>query len=128
MIGVTLGNDIACSTCDNSVVNYIKYLSCETGFAIEARQGVYSSDSTTFADNGVPGLSFARIAPRDGAQIHSRRDVMDFLEEDNYYKTCDFIAKFSERLANSVVFPVEREIPANIKEEIEYYTGRKERK
>lgn len=128
MIGVTLGNDIACCTCDNSVVNYIKYLSCETGFAIEARQGVYSSDSTTFADNGVPGLSFARIAPRDGAQIHSRRDVMDFLEEDNYYKTCDFIAKFSERLANSVVFPVEREIPANIKEEIEYYTGRKERK
>ena len=128
MVGVTLGNDIACCTCNNSLVSFIKYLGCEVGFAIEPRQGVYSSDSTSFADKGVPAVSFARIAPRDGAQIHSRRDVMDFLEEDNYYKTCDFINQFADRLVNSVVFPVEKEIPDNIKEEIEYYTGRKERK
>ena len=127
MIGVTIGFDIACCTSNISLVNFIKYLGCEKGFAIEPRQGVYSSDSTVFADNGVPGLSFARLAPQGGAQIHSRRDVMDFLEEENYYKTCDFIASFAERLISSVVFPVEKEIPGNMKEEIEYYFGRKER-
>lgn len=127
MIGVTIGFDIACCTSNTSLVNYIKYLSCETGFAIEPRQGVYSSDSTVFADNGVPGLSFARIAPQGGAQIHSRRDVIDFLEEENYYKSCDFIAYFAERLISSKVFPVEKDIPNNMKEEIEYYFGRKER-
>ena len=52
---------------------------------------------------------------------------MDYLEEDNYYKSCDFIATFAERMSNSVVFPVEQEIPGNMKEEIEYYFGRKER-
>ena len=127
MIGVTIGNDIACCTSNNSLVSYIKYLGNEVGFAIMPRQGVYSSDSTSFADNGVPGLSFARLAPQGGAQIHSRRDVIDFLEEENYYKTCDFIALFASRMANSVVFPVEKEIPQNMKDELDYYTGRKER-
>ncbi|MBQ8292826.1 MAG: Zn-dependent exopeptidase M28 [Bacilli bacterium] len=127
MIGVTLGFDIACCTANSSLVNYINYLGCEKGFAIKARQGVYSSDSTPFADNGVPALSFARISPQGGAVIHSRKDVIDFLEEENYYKSCDFIAQFAERMASAVVFPVEQEIPGNMKEEIEYYFGRKER-
>ena len=128
MVGCTIGTDIACVSANTSLVNYIKYLGSEVGFAIEPRQGVYSSDSTSFADGGVPALSFARLAPQGGAQIHSHRDVMDFLEEDNYYKTCEFINLFADRLVNSVVFPVEKAIPENIKEEIEYYTGRKERK
>ena len=127
MIGCTLGNDIACCTSNVSLVNFIKYLGCEKGFAITARQGVYSSDSTPFADNGVPSVSFARIAPRGGAEIHSRKDVIDYLEENNYYKSCDFIASFAERLISSVVFPVEREIPDNMKVELDYYNGRKER-
>lgn len=127
MIGVTIGNDIACCTSHNSLVNFIKYLGCEVGFAISPKQGVYSSDSTSFADAGVPGVSFARIAPRGGAEIHSRKDVIDYLEEDNYYKTCDFISLFADRLVNSYVFPVEKEIPDNMKTELDYYTGRKER-
>lgn len=127
MVGVTIGFDIACCTSNMSLVNYIKYLGCEVGFPIQVRQGVYSSDSTPFADNGVPSVSFARIAPQGGASIHSRKDVIDFLEEENYYRTCDFMAEFANRLISSVVFPVEKEIPANMKEEIEYYFGRKER-
>lgn len=126
MTGVTIGFDIACCTSNDSLVSFIKYLGCEVGFAIEPKQGVYSSDSTVFADNGVPGLSFARLAPKGGAEIHSRKDVMDFLEEDNYYKTCDFISVFAERLINSVAFPVEKEIPQNMKTEIDRYFGRNE--
>ena len=126
MTGVTIGFDIACCTSNDSLVSFIKYLGCEVGFAIEPRQGVYSSDSTVFADNGVPGLSFARLAPKGGAEIHSRKDVMDFLEEDNYYKTCDFISVFAERLINSIAFPVEKEIPQNMKTEIDRYFGRNE--
>ena len=35
-----------------------------------------------------------------------------------YYKTCDFINLFADRLVNSVVFPVEKAIPENIKEQL----------
>lgn len=127
MIGVTIGFDIACCTANNSLVNYVKYFGAIEGFPIMARQGVYSSDSTPFADAGVPGMSFARIAPQGGAVIHSRKDVIDYLEPINYYRSCDFIAKFANTLIEAVNFPVEKEIPGNMKEEIEYYFGRKER-
>lgn len=128
MLGVTIGSDIACVTGNNSLVNYIDYLGREIGFPIKPRQGVYSSDSTPFADNGVPAVSFARISPQGGAVIHSRKDVIDYLSEDNYYKSCDFIKVFSSHLINAVYFPVEKEIPDNMKEELDYYLGRKERK
>lgn len=124
MTGVLLGHDIACCSSDNSLVNFINYLGCEVGFAIDAYQGVYSSDSSPFADCGVPSVSFARLSPRGGAEIHSRKDVMDHLHPENYYKTCDFIIKFSERLINSVSFPVEKEIPSDIKNKLDVYFKR----
>ena len=127
MIGVTLGYDIACCTSNNSLVNFTKYFGAIEGFPISVRQGVYSSDSTPFADAGVPGMSFARISPQGGAVIHSRKDVIDYLEPINYYRTCDFISKFANTLVEAVNFPVEKDIPQNMKEEIEYYFGRKER-
>lgn len=128
MVGVTLGKDIAVATANESLVHYLQYYAKQQGFALEARQGVYSSDSTPFADNGIPAVSFARISPKGGAQIHSRADVMDYLSEANYYRTCRFIEKFSDTMVNAVAFPVEREIPEKMKEELDYYNFRKERK
>ncbi len=124
MVGVTLGNDIACVTAEEALVNYLKYYSKVTGFGLKAWQGVYSSDSTPFADKGVPSLSFCRGAVRGGAVIHSRKDVMDFLSEDNYYRTCNFIIEWSKTLINSVAFPVDKAIPDNMKQEIEKYYSR----
>lgn len=127
MTGVVIGKDIACCTSEMSLVNYINYLGCELGFPITAKQGVYSSDSTPFADHGVPSLSFARIAPRGGAEIHSRKDVLDFLDQDNYYKTAEFMIHFAERMIESVYFPVDGTIPEEMKKELDIYLGRKER-
>ena len=128
MIGATLGKDIAVATSEDKLVHYLQYLSKEVGFALEAKQGVYSSDSTPFADKGIPAVSFARISNKGGASIHSRKDVIERLSEDNYYETCAFIEKFADNLVNSVVFPVEKNIPDKMKEELDYYNFRKERK
>lgn len=127
MTGVLIGYDCACCTTQMSVVQYLDYFGKELGFPISVKQGVYSSDSTPFADNGVPAISFARLAPRGGSEIHSRKDVIDFLDEDVFYATCRFITAFSERLISSVVFPVEQGIPEKMKEELDYYYLRKER-
>lgn len=127
MTGVPIGFDIACVTGPQSLVDYISYFGKEIGFAIKTRQGVYSSDSSPFADVGIPAISFARIAPTGGAQIHSHRDVIERLHPVNYYKTCDFIAEISSKWINSVCFPVPKEIPENMKTELDYYFFRKER-
>lgn len=127
MTGVVIGSDIACCTSEASLPNYINYLGKEVGFPIQAKQGVYSSDSTPFADHSVPAISFARVCGKGGAEIHSRRDVLDFLDSKNYYATCEFIISFASRMINSIFFPVSPIIPANMIEELDIYLGRKER-
>ena len=40
----------------------------------------------------------------------------------------EFVAKFVDRMANSACIPVSREIPENIKKELDEYLFRKRRK
>ena len=128
MIGVVLGYDIACCSAEGDLVSYINYLGKINGFPIKARQGVYSSDSTPFADAGVPSLSFARLSSPGGAQIHTRKDVIDFLDEKNYYKTCEFMELFSDSFVNAVNFPVSKDMPDAVKKDLDKYSGRDEEK
>ncbi len=128
MLGVTLGHDIACVSASEDLVHYLQYLSKMEGFPLDVRLGVYSSDSTPFADAGIPALSFARLPAKGGAVIHSRKDVMEHLSAGNYYRSCEFIEKFSDHMNYSVCFPVPREIPEKVKEDLDYYNLRKERK
>ncbi len=127
MTGVVIGKDFACCTSEKSLVHYINYMGKEVGFPIVAKQGVYSSDSTPFADHGVPAISFARLSPKGGAEIHSRKDVLDFLSADIYYKTCEFVISFAQRMLDSIYFPVEQTIPEEMKKELDTYLGRTEK-
>ena len=82
---------------------------------------MYSSDSSSFAVAGVPAITFARIAPRGGAEIHSRRDVMDPLDPTKFMDTVEFMAKFATQVVNAKVFPVSKEMPKELKEKIEMW-------
>lgn len=127
MVAVTIGEDIACVTGDKEIISNIKYVSREVGFPIRVYQGVYSSDSTPFADKGVPAISFARLSKRGGAIIHCHDDVIERLSEENYLKTCQFIINVSSRWINAFKFPIDKNMPDNMKEELDYYLARKER-
>ena len=86
---------------------------------------MYSSDSTPFADKGIPSISFARLAKQGGATIHSHNDVIERLSEPNYIKTYTFIINLSERWINAAYFPIERKMPENMMDELDYYLLRK---
>ena len=58
----------------------------KVGFPVESRTGLYSSDSTPFADQGVPALSFARDASRNVAPIHCRYDLKEVLSMEQLQK------------------------------------------
>lgn len=125
MIGSIMGNFIACCSCEDKMIHFIEYLSAIEGFGVKARQDVYASDSTPFADNGVPSLSFARIAPNHTASIHNRYDTMDIMKAEHMAKDIDFITKFVDIMANAVLCPVSREIPDKVKEKLDVYMARK---
>ena len=125
MIGCLMGGFIACVTGEERLVHYIEYLAAEEGFGIKARQGVYSSDSTPFADGGVPAVSFARIAPENTATIHNSYDTLAVMSGEQMEKDCRFLAVFADRMANAAHCPVKREMPDSMKEKLDVYLCRK---
>ena len=128
MIGCIMGKFIACATCENALVNYITYLGYELGFQVKAYQDVYSSDSTPFADKGVPAVSFARVAGPNLAPIHNSYDTVAVMKTEHMQKDIDFITAFASRMANATMCPVSRDIPDNIKEKLDEYLLRKRKK
>lgn len=125
MIGCIMGKFIACCTCEEKMVHYIEYLGSMAGFGISARQDVYSSDSTPFADKGVPSLSFARLAPGNTATIHNSYDTLAVMKAEQEALDIDFINLFVGNMANAAYCPVSREIPEKMKEKLDIYLARK---
>lgn len=128
MIGCIMGKFIACCSCEDKMVHYIDYAAKEFGFGIAVEQGVYSSDSTPFADKGVPSLSFARLAPHNTATIHNSYDTAKVMSAEQMQRDIAFINFFAERMANSKRCPVGREIPENVRKKLDYYLFREREK
>lgn len=125
MIGCIMGKFAACCTSEEKLVHYISYLAMEEGFGMYAYQDVYSSDSTPFADCGIPAVSFARWAPENTATIHNRYDTMAVMLASRMVEDCSFITKFAAHMANAAVCPVARKMPDNMKDKLDYYLCRR---
>ena len=125
MIGCIMGKFIACATTEEKLVSYIEYLAFEQGLGIHAYQDVYSSDSTPFADKGVPAVSFARRAPANTATIHNSYDTMALMSGEQMVEDIEFLIQFTNRMANAQRCPVDRQMPDNMKEKLDIYLNRK---
>ena len=125
MIGTIMGKFIAKVSAEEKLANYLSYMGAELGFPVSASVGVYSSDSTPFADKGVPAVSLARLASGSVAPIHCRYDRPDVLSMDQLQKDIAFIAEFTRRMAQAALCPVAREIPEKVKKELDEYLFRK---
>ena len=125
MIGCIIGKFIYCATAEEKLCHYLTYFGMEKGFAITGKQDVYSSDSTPFADKGIPAVSFARLAPPNTATIHNSYDTIALMKGEQMVEDIDFIVSFADRMANAVRMPVAREMPENMKEKLDIYLCRK---
>ena len=125
MIGCIMGKFIACATAEEKLVNYIEYFAAEMGHEIKVSQDVYSSDSTPFADRGIPAISFARTSPNNTATIHNSYDTMKLMKGAQMVEDIDFLIAFTSRMANAKLCPVKREMPDNMKEKLDTYLFRK---
>ena len=119
MTGVLIGYETAVCSCDEVVAKHIDFMGKVEGFPITTKVDMYPSDSSSFARAGVPAMTFARLAPKGGAEIHSRRDIFEVLDATAFIKTVEFMVKFSEQVVNARVCPVPRELPKELKEKIE---------
>jgi len=125
MIGCIMGKFISCCTTEDKLVSYLQYFSAEEGFGCHVYQDVYSSDSTPFADRGIPAVSFARAAPGNTATIHNSYDTPAVMSPTQMVTDIAFIQAFAARMANALRCPVAREMPDNMKEKLDEYLARK---
>ena len=101
MTGVTIGHEICCVTASNDVMHAIEYKAKLEDNPLECKLDTYSSDSSSFAANGVPACTFARLAPAGGAQIHNHYDTMEHLDPDSFMITLNFALTFAKQLVNT---------------------------
>ena len=128
MIGTYMGRFITCVSAEEKLLHYLEYMCALRGWGLAGRQDVYSSDSTPFADHGVPALSFARIAPKSQATIHNRYDTKKLLSEEQLTADISFLADFTLQMADAVKCPVAREIPEKVLNRLDEYLLRKRKK
>lgn len=124
--GPILGRDSVAVMAEEDLVKYIDYASKIHGHSAKVEQRIYSSDSIPFADSGVPAVNFCRFGAQGAAYIHDRFDTLDFLSAEALEKTARYVLAFSWGMVNAAAFPVKREIPKNIVEEVEKYLYKKE--
>lgn len=119
MTGVTIGYEKCCCSTSEDTLHAIEYIAKLNNYPVKAELGTYSSDSTSFADAGVPACTFARLSPRGGAQIHNHNDTMDHLDPDSFMITLNFVATFAAQIANAPLNPIPRKIADSVMEKIE---------
>jgi Iap family predicted aminopeptidase len=121
LAGQVIGHHEFAVTAKKEVGDILKFIAQETGFGCTVKQNIYSSDSTAYADAGVPAFSFFRA----GTIGHSRYDKIEFASPATMEKTAAFMIYFTEKIVNSAVFPIPPGIPEDQKEQLEIYFGRK---
>ena len=125
MIGCVMGDFAATCTTEEALTHYMKYMGLEMGIGINVRHDVHSSDSTPFADKGVPAVTFCRRAPGNTATIHNSYDTMALVSGEQMAADIEFITAFTRRMAQAQHCPVARKIPDNIKDKLDIYLCRK---
>jgi len=128
MIGSLMGKFLTCVTADDVVSNYIRVLSSELGWPNEVYQGVYSSDSTPFADKGIPAVSFARNPIRNMFGYHDRYDTIDVMDGQQMQEDFEFVLAFTKRMVDAKHFPFAREMPETVRAKLDNYLGIKRMK
>lgn len=122
MTGVRIGADHSIVTGLEATKTYIEYLAREVGHSVEVKRDTHSSDSTVFADKGIPTVSFMR---RGKGAYHNRRDCIESLGAEAFAPLQEFMRVFLTRVANAEVMPIPREMPQDMVELIDKYFRRK---
>ncbi len=120
LAGQLIGAHHAVVSADNCLSNIIAFLASESGYGVNIRHDVFPSDSSSFADAGIPAVSLYRT----GCGGHSRNDTAGLMSAAALQKTFDFAKDLAIRLGNSAVFPVPHLIPKEIKQKLDTYFGR----
>ena len=119
--GALIGTNVASILGTPILTHSLKLLSKETGIVYDVKEAVYSSDGTPLSAVGVPSASFSRKSGID-IMMHSIEDIIEYLSPKALADQGKFIETWMTRyITEAAAFPFEKEIPENLRKEIESY-------
>ncbi len=124
--GSVLGYEVCTCTADETVNAFTGSFMKMNGFNVRVDRDIYSSDNMPFADLDVPAVSFFRAGAPGAGHIHDRNDVIGLLSAAGLASTIRPVIAYADAMANAVVFPFERKVPADMHEKIDNYFYKKE--
>ncbi len=120
-----LGQNLIFVIGEQGATDYVDGMLKAAGIAAKVKQDIYSSDCIPFADAGVPSVNFLRVGAKGAFYIHTRHDKLFFLSAEGLKPTIESAALLTDHVANAIVMPIARKIPANLAEEVNKYLGKK---
>lgn len=126
----TLGKNIAPVLATAAVVGYVDGLMRELGTPCETKLDIYSSDCVPFADRGVPAINLCRFGAPGANYIHDRRDHLKsgYIDEKSLDITLQQALFLAKRVVNAAAFPIAREVCGEIRDKVDEYLFKKEKK
>lgn len=122
MCGTILGPNSIFVTGSKELLDFAALFCKEKGYSADLKPIVHSSDSAPFADRGIPALGLSRGTQT--SEIHTCRDTIFPLGEEQLKMNIDFAAAMIERVANSAQLPVGLGMPDNVKTDLDKYFQR----
>lgn len=120
LAGQLIGVNHAVVSAEESLCHILQFLAAHSGIGLTVRQGIFPSDASSFADVGIPAVTLYRT----GAGGHSRKDTACLLHPLALQKTYDLALELTRYLGDSMVFPVSRAIPENVRQPLNDYFAR----
>jgi len=118
--GGILGTNSCSVMAPDKIMHYLDIMGKEKGIGLSVRQSIYSGDCIPLGEKDIPSVTFAR-GGGGTSFLHSSGDTLDHIDAAHLEMLGQFILEFTDRMVNAAEFPVEREIPANIKKSIKEY-------
>ena len=117
LAGQSIGGTVLGVTADHSVCDTVEALLDKIGIGASVDNKVWSSDSNTFAVNGVPALTL----DRDGFGMHTRYDTLALLSPWALERDARLLAGLVSELDEMIELPFRREIPENMMAALQAY-------
>ena len=121
LAGQLVGGNAFGITAEDPVGPMLGMLAAETGIGVTILdKRIWGSDSNTFAYHGIPAMTMNR----DGYGMHTRHDTIALISPWSLERSARLLGHVAERLGNMEVFPFQRSVPENLREQLEKWFRR----
>lgn len=117
LAGQLIGGTVMGVTAEMAVCHILSCMVHEIGMGVSFINGIWGSDSNTFAWKGIPAMTLNR----DGFGMHTRHDTIDLISSWSLKRSAYVLGSITERLVQAEVMPFKRTVPEEFKKKLDIY-------